>query len=105
MSEAIHLYRHLLRELKKHHPRPETYESIRREIRYHYYSFRTTEKDLTTGYNFLQWLREYRHKNSWPSIVTEEKHHSLIEQKSVQCNLLNILIYLKKRASEFGTGR
>lgn len=65
MSKAIHLYRHLLQELKKHHPRPEIYESIRREIRYYYSFHTTTEKDLVTGYNFLQWLREYRYKKSW----------------------------------------
>lgn len=65
MSTAIRLYRDLLKELKKHNPRPDTYESIRREIRYHYYSILTTEKDLITGYNFLQSLREYRYKHFW----------------------------------------
>ena len=63
MDKVILLYRHLLRELKKHYPNPQVYKHIKQEMRY---SFQTTNNDINTGYQVLKLLRDFRYKNSWP---------------------------------------
>ena len=67
MAKAyVTFYRELLRELKRHYPRPETYASIKKEVRYHYMTHRRANENLVKGREFLQFLRDYRwRQESW----------------------------------------